>query len=335
VTGSNGFIGVKVVQALLAAGCRNLRCFVRPSSRLDRLNEVLRAAGAGATTEIVTGNLASPEDCARAARGVSLIYHLAASFDKSFADALKNSAQATRNLLEAFAAVGKPKRFVHVSSFAVYSNLRLPRGALLDETSPLEDSPEQRFDAYTFGKLKQEEIIREFGSAHHIPFVILRPGTVFGPGKRDLTGRIGLRKSRLFLHVGGSNLLPLSYVDNCADAVVLAGLCPGVEDETFNVVDDELLTSRQFLQAYRGKVGGFITVPVPYFAAYILCALWETCAGITKKLPPVFNRRRCAAEWKGNRFTNRKLHERLGWKPRVALNEAMSSYLGQFETKTG
>jgi nucleoside-diphosphate-sugar epimerase len=43
--------------------------------------------------------------------------------------------------------------------------------------------------------------------------------------------------------VGGSNVLPLTFVDNCAEAIVLGGLVPGVDGEVFNVVDDELLTS--------------------------------------------------------------------------------------------
>ena len=34
VTGSNGFIGAKVVEILLENGYRHLRCFVRPSSQL-------------------------------------------------------------------------------------------------------------------------------------------------------------------------------------------------------------------------------------------------------------------------------------------------------------
>ena len=71
-----------------------------------------------------------------------------------------NSALATRNLMNAFLEQGQPKRFVNVSSFAVYSNLSLKRGALLDETSPLEDASQERFDAYGFGKLKQEELVR-------------------------------------------------------------------------------------------------------------------------------------------------------------------------------
>jgi nucleoside-diphosphate-sugar epimerase len=331
VTGSNGFIGAKVVEVLLEYGCRNIRCFVRPASQRDRLDAILLRLKAADKVTIVTGDLRTPADCVRAARDVSLVYHLAAGFDKSFDDAFANSALATQNLLEAFAAHGKPRRFVNVSSFAVYSNFRMERRAPLDETSPIEESSRERFDAYTFGKLKQEEIVRDFGRGRKIPFVILRPGTVFGPGKRDLTGRIGFRAARLFFHVGGYNQLPLTYVDNCAEAIVLAGMQPGIEGQTFNVVDDDLLTSRQFLDAYRRRVGGLLCFPLPYGMAYFLFALCELCTKYGGRFPKRLNRRRCAAEWKGNRFSNQKLREQLGWRPRVPINEAMKAFLEQFD----
>jgi nucleoside-diphosphate-sugar epimerase len=331
VTGSNGFIGAKVVEVLLEYGCRNIRCFVRPSSQCDRLDAILRRLKAADKVEIVAGDLRTPADCVRAASDVSLVYHLAAGFEKSFDDAFANSAIATQNLLEAFSAHGKPRRFVNVSSFAVYSNFRMKPGAPLDETCPIEESPKERFDAYTFGKLRQEEIVRDFGQRRKIPFVILRPGTVFGPGKRDLTGRIGFRVSRFFFHVGGPNQLPLTYVDNCAEAIVLAGMHPAIEGETFNVVDDDLLTSRQFLDAYRRHVGRFLCLPVPYGTAYFLFALCELGAKYGAPFPKRFNRRRCAAEWKGNRFSNQKLRERLGWRPRVPMDEAMKAFLQQFD----
>ena len=122
VTGSNGFIGSKVVKQLLEYGFTNLRCFVRPSSRLDGLKEVVGQFPAGEGVELISGDLVSRNDCRKAAEGVSVIYHLAAGFDKSFAGAFMNSALATRNLMEAFLELGQPKRFVNVSSFAVYSN---------------------------------------------------------------------------------------------------------------------------------------------------------------------------------------------------------------------
>jgi thioester reductase-like protein len=40
ITGSNGFIGTRLVEALLSRGFTNLRCFVRPSSNLENLHKI-------------------------------------------------------------------------------------------------------------------------------------------------------------------------------------------------------------------------------------------------------------------------------------------------------
>ena len=336
VTGSNGFIGIKVVEILLDYGFIDVRCFVRPSSRLKPLKDVLGRFPAAKNVKLVTGDLLSRDDCRKAAEGVSIIYHLAAGIEKSFAGAFLNSVLATRNLMDAFLELGQCKRFVNVSSFAVYSNLNLKHGALLDETRALEDAPQERFDAYGFGKLKQEELVKEYGEKYKMPYVIVRPGAVFGPGKRELSGRVGIDTFGFLIQVGGSNPLPLTFVDNCAEAIVLAGLKPGVEGEIFNVVDDELLTGKQFLKAYKKNVSRFFCLRVPYFLAYGMSFLWEKYSKWSKgQLPPAFNRRRCAAEWKGNRFSNQKLKERLGWKPRVNMDTAMAAFLSQFESDRG
>lgn len=245
-----------------------------------------------------------------------------------------NSALTTRNLFEAFAERGKPRRFVNVSSFAVYSNLGMRRGAILDEECPLESEPQLRFDAYGFGKLEQEKIVRELGAAHRIPYVILRPGTVYGPGKTGLTGRIGIDTFGFMIHIGGSNQLPLTYVENCADAIVIAAGRDGVDGKAFNIVDDETLTSREFLNAWKQKTKRWFSFPLPYGLAWLLCSLWEDFSVRRKgQLPPAFNRRRCAAEWQGNRFVNKRAKEELGWRPRVGVDEGMARFLAQFDRK--
>jgi nucleoside-diphosphate-sugar epimerase len=331
VTGSSGFIGSRVIGTLLDYGFTDICCFVRPCSQLSRLRETLQQFNVENEVEIVTGDLLSPTDCRQAATGASIIYHLAAGMEKSFAGAFMNSALATRNLMDAFLRVGEPKRFVNVSSFAVYSNVTLKRGALLDETCPLEDAPQERFDAYGFGKLKQEELVREYGEKHKLPYVILRPGYVFGPGKTELNGRVGINTFGVFIQVNGSHLLPLTYVDNCAEAIVLAGLKAGIDGEIFNVVDDELMTGRQFLKAYRKETKS-LAIRIPYFVGYSMSLLWEKyCEWSKNQVPPAFNRRRCAAEWKGNRYSNQKLKEWLGWGPRVPMEQAMALFLSQFE----
>ena len=178
--------------------------------------------------------------------------------------------------------------------------------------------------------------MRRYGEERGLPYVILRPGTVFGPGKKDLTGRIGIDTFGFFIHVGGRNELPLTFVDNCADAIMRAGLVRGIDGEVFNVVDDQRLTSSQFLRAYKRRVGGMFSLRLPYAAAYAFSRMWEWYSVRSQgQLPPAFNRRRCAAEWKGNRYSNRKLRERLGWAPRVGIEDAMRRYVDQFPARGG
>ena len=80
------------------------------------------------------------------------------------------------------------------------------------------------------------------------------------------------------MQVNGSQALPLVFVDNCAEAVVLAGLKPGVDGEIFNVVDDELPTGQQFLRAYKRKAKSFVSIRVPYIVGYAMSLLWENGA---------------------------------------------------------
>ncbi len=64
----------------------------------------------------------------------------------------------------------------------------------------------------------------------------------------------------------------------------------------------------QFLRAYKRERGWFPSVRVPYPLAYLLSCLWERYSVTSEgQLPPVFNRSRCSAEWKGNVYDNRKL----------------------------
>ena len=226
--------------------------------------------------EFIRGNLLSREDCIAGTKDVAVIYHLAAGRgEKSFPDAFMNSVVTTRNLLEGSLQHQCLRRFVNVSSFTVYSNRQKPHGRLLDESCPVETHPERRQEAYCFAKVKQDEMVLEYARRFDLPYVIVRPGYVYGPGNEAITGRVGIGTFGIFLHLGGSNRIPLTYVDNCADAIVLAGLRPGVDREVFNIVDDELPTSRQFLHLYKRNVGRFTSIYVPHAVSYILCYLWE------------------------------------------------------------
>jgi nucleoside-diphosphate-sugar epimerase len=328
VTGSTGFLGSRVVASLLDHGFRNIRCFARQSSSLDRVEAAAAPRGDAAGVDVIRGNLLSREDCERATKDVAVIYHLAAGTgEKSFPDAFMNSVITTRNLLDATLRHGCLKRFVNVSSFAVYTNRNKPRRNLLDESCPVEEHSELRGDAYCFAKQKQDELVTEYGRNHRIPYVLVRPGAVYGPGSKGITGRVGSAAFGIYLHLGGSNVIPFTYVDNCADAIVLAGVTSGVDGEVLNVVDDDLPTSRQFLRLYKRNVRSFRSIPVPRVASYVLSTLWEKYSSWSEEqLPPVFNRRVWHAYWKGSHYTNAKLKRLLGWTPRVSTAEGLSRY---------
>jgi nucleoside-diphosphate-sugar epimerase len=328
ITGAAGFIGSRVVEGLLSRGFRNLTCFVRPTSRLDRIEDSLASRPPGAHVKVLKGNLLSPQDCLDASKDVAVTLHLAAGTgEKSFPDAFMNSVVTTRNLLDASLQVARLRRFVLVSSFSVYTNCRKPRRGLLDESCPIEEHPERRGEAYAFGKVKQEQIVTEYGDRFGIPYVILRPGSVYGAGGHSIPGRVGIDTFGFFLHVGGPNTIPFTYVDNCAEAIILGGLVKGVDGEIFNVVDDELPSSREFLRLYKRNVRSFKSIYMPHIASHAFCYLWEKYSRWSKgQLPPAFNRKRWYTYWKKTRYTNEKLKGKLGWTPKVSTAEGLRRY---------
>jgi nucleoside-diphosphate-sugar epimerase len=336
VTGASGFIGRRLVSSLIDLGFRNLRCFARTrSAKLfsDPVTDGHHSTGGvldeAARVEGFRGNLLSREDCDTAARGARVIFHLAAARgEKSIPEAFRNSVVTTRNLLEAAARHGCLKRFVNVGSFSAYTNRGKPGRSLLDESCPVEMHPELRGDAYSFAKTKQDLLVAEYAGRFAMPYVIVRPGYVIGAGNPAISGRVGVGTFGIFLHLGGANTLPFTYVDNCAEAIALAGVKAGVDGEVFNIVDDDLPSSRQFLRMYKRNVRPFKSIYLFHFMSYALCYLWERYSAWSEgQLPLTFNRRTWHAYWKKTTYSNQKLKARLGWKPRVPMGEALRRHL--------
>ncbi len=326
ITGANGFIGSRVVESLFNYGFSNLRCLVRASSNLTYLNNLI-ATSSNNQIKLLIGNLLSRDDCKRATEGVSVVLHLAAGIEKTFPGCYMNSVVSTRNLLEALISNRNLKRFVNVSSIAVYSNRDTNKRRILDETCEIDREPALRYEAYVYGKVKQDELLLDYAKRFNIPYVIVRPGEVFGPGKRKISGKVGIDTFGIFLHLGGRNQVPLTYVDNCAEAIALAGIKKGVNGEVFNVVDDNLPSSRKFLKMYKNNVGNFWSVYMPYRMTYSLCYLWEKYARWSNgQVPPTFNRKQCIASWKNVKYSNRKVKEELGWKAKIPMDEALKRY---------
>ena len=201
-----------------------------------------------------------------------------------------------------------------VSSFSVYGVAELPRGIVLDETTPVETQPRRR-DLYAQCKLRQEQLAWSYHRERQLPLTVLRPGVIYGPRGGALSSRVGLRMPGVFLFMGNDNLLPLSYVENCAEAIVHVGQSASGAGEIFNVLDDELMTCRAFYDRYRREVEPLRTLPLPYPLLKAASALVARYHDYSRgQLPAVLTPYKVAAMWKGTRFSNAKL-KGTGWTP--------------------
>lgn len=324
VTGANGFLGAALVRRLCARGIRGIRCLVRPGSDRSRLDAIERDYPDH--VELCIGTLNRPPDCADAVSGVDLVHHLAAATGGAPADMFQNSVIATKNLLEAMIAEERPIRLVFCSSFAVYGVAGLPRGTVVDEETPIEAHPEQR-DVYSHTKLRQEQLVWRYHHEHGIPTAFVRPGVIYGPGGGSaISARVGLNLFGVFLHLGRNNQLPLTYVENCAEALAVIGEHPEASGQAYNVVDDDLLGAREYLRRYREEVEKMRCVSVPYTATRLLSLAVERYYDYSGgQLPAIFTRYKTDSQWKGNRFDNGKL-KALGWKPLVPTTEGLARH---------
>lgn len=326
VTGAGGFLGTHVVERLLAHGYTDIRCLLRDSSKAMRLTELTHTYP-GAQVEMCYGNLRSKSTCAEAVAGVSLVFHLAAGLKGAAADLFFDSVVSSRTLLEALEARQdiplSATRVVLISSFGVYGVASMPRGTRVDENTPIEPRPELR-DIYSFSKLRQEQLFWEFQKKDGFELVVLRPGVIYGPGGGAFSNRVGLQVGPVYFHLGGSNLLPLSYVANCAEAIVFAAGHPDSAGQAYNVHDDDLPTASRYLKQYKKNVKAIRSVRLPYFATRMLAASMERYNRRSQgQLPAILTRYKVAAAWGGNTFSNAKLHA-LGWRQLVSTPDAMA-----------
>ncbi len=332
VTGANGFLGVAVVERLLARGERKrIRCLVRAGSNRRRLDAVL-ARYPSADVDIVGGGLSSREEAATLIEGAPLILHLAAALSGPAADIFLGTVVASKNLLDAIVASAHKPKVVLISSFGVYGVADAPKGHVLDETTPVEPHPEKR-DNYSHAKLRQEQIFLEYRQKHRIEYCVLRPGVIYGPGGGAFSGRVGVALPGIFLFLGGKNLLPLSYVDNCAEAICISAERARFDGDVYNVHDDQLITCDEYMRRYTSEVGPIKVVRSPFFATMLLSRAVDWYHRHSKgQLPPIFTPYKTRTMWKGNRFSNAKLRG-LGFAPIVSTEDGLRRTFEYLRTK--
>lgn len=319
VTGAGGFLGQRIARSLLQQGVDDLRLHVRQRPP-EGLVEELRAAFPQARIEWAGANLLARDGLASLVADVDCLVHAAAGMRGAAADMFANSVVATRNLMEAAGAAGV-RRVVQISSFAVYRTDGLGRNAVHDESVPLETVGVDK-GPYGYAKVRQEQLLDEYRARFGFETVVLRPGVIYGEGGGALSPRVGIGALGFFFSLGGGATLPLTYVENCADAVAVAALKapPG---GVFNVVDDDLPSCRHYLGQYRRLVRKLRTIPVPYpmllQGSRMLVWYHRRSKG---QLPAVFTPYVVRSMYRPLRYANTALKQ-IGWSPRVSTQAGL------------
>jgi nucleoside-diphosphate-sugar epimerase len=319
VTGANGFLGRHVVAEALRRG-HAVRAMVRSVKDAARNGWLGRP-----NLEWVQADLRSRRGLVEAALGCDAVLHLAASKSGDIYAQYAGTVVATENLLAAMTEANV-RRIVAISSMAVYDYLHMKSGTVVDEESPLDVECVDR-DEYAHTKLAQENLVREHATKHGWDFTILRPGVIYG--KDNLwTARLGQQGKRVWVRIGARAQVPLTYVENCAEAVVLSAEKDEAKGETLHVIDDDPPTQRRYCSMLRRR-----TTPRPIVVpiAWSIMRAVAGVAGVTNrllfrgraKIPGLFIRARLHARSKPLKYPNSKIKHVLGWKPRYPLTEAL------------
>lgn len=328
VTGANGFLGRFVVAEALRRRHR-VRALVRSRAETRR-----HAWATDVNVELVEGDLRAARRLVDVVRGVDCVIHLAAAKSGDMYAQYAGTVVATENLLAAMTEAGV-RRIVAVSSLSVYDYRQIANFDTLDEDSPVEANAFAR-DEYAHTKLVQERLIRDHAAKYDWDWTVLRPGVIWG--KRNLwTARLGVQAGRrVWVRTGGIARLPLTYVENCAEAIILAAENPAAYGQVFNVIDDEQPTQRQFAKMLKRETSPeAIILPVPLTAMRAIA----TAADLTNrlllrrraKIPGLFVPARLEARCRPLSFANQKVKSFLGWSPRYSLAEAMRRSVAQPE----
>ncbi|MCP5157665.1 MAG: NAD(P)-dependent oxidoreductase [Ectothiorhodospiraceae bacterium] len=326
VTGASGFLGRHVVAALRARG-HAVRAMVRPGTSVEGL-------GWDEGVEVLRVDLRVEPALAACFDDVDVLVHLAAQVLGSDDAQFVSTAVATERLLEAMASTGT-RKVVLAGSFAVYDWVRAD--GVLDEDTPLESSAVYERGGYAVAKLWQERVAERLARANDWALVVLRPGFIWGEGHTFIPG-MGWRLGPVQVVLGLDRVLPLTHVENCADAFVLAAE-RDVGNAVLNVVDTQLPTAWDFTGEWLRRGGirrARVTLPFAVMHALARVAEWVSrrLFGPRGKLPTMLMPRRLAM-FKPLWFSNTRLRRALGWEPRLGLEAALDrSFAGAARPST-
>ena len=256
---------------------------------------------------------------ARAAEGVEVVYHIAATYREAgqpdSAYSRRSTSTGTRHVLEAAKAAGA-RRVVHCSTGGVHGHIAHPPAT--------EDAPFNPGDVYQETKLEAETLAREFGEREGFEVVVARPIGIYGPGDtRFLKMFRGIARGRFPMLGSGEVFYHLTYIDDLVEGFRLCGETPAAAGRTYILAGPRYTTLNELIALVAEELGVTpprLHLPVwPFWLAGLLCEM--VCVPL--RIEPPLYRRRVDFYTKSRAFDTTRARTELGFAPKVDLEEGI------------
>jgi nucleoside-diphosphate-sugar epimerase len=303
ITGISGFLSINLVRYLLANGYTDIAGIDLVDFDYPERDKI----------QFLQGDIRNNEDLKKSMNGADIVIHTAAALPLySPEDIYTTDIVGTRNVLEQAAAYGA-KRFIHISSTAVYG---VPDHHPLFETDPVSG-----VGPYGEAKVKAEEICAEFREKDLI-VPILRPKSFIGPERLGVFAIFyeWASDGRGFPMIGsGKNRYQFLDVEDLCQAIVACmTLDKSKVNDTFNIGAAEYTTMREDYQAVLDAAGfGKHIVPFPVKPVVFALKVLEFL-----KLSPLYPWIYETAS-KDSFVSIDKAQKTIGYKPQYSNKQAM------------
>ncbi|NEO84103.1 MAG: NAD-dependent epimerase/dehydratase family protein [Spirulina sp. SIO3F2] len=330
VTGSLGWLGISLVQALIEGLPEHeqlqqpqpdlhIRCLILPgqdATPLVNLSERI---------EVVTGDLRSPADCERFCQGAegAIVFHTAGIIHpKRVAEFYDVNVNGTKNLLRA-AAIAEVRRAVVVSSNSPCGCNPHPDHCF-DEQSPYNP-----YMGYGRSKMLMEQAVQEFQKTGQIETVLIRAPWFYGPNQppRQTLFFTMIRDGKGPLVGSGQNRRSMAYIGNLCQGLLLAALVKQANGEIYWIADErpypmtEILdTIERLLETEFGQTCAHKRLRLPGLVseiALLVDAIIQRLGFYHQKIHVLSEMNKSIA------CSTAKAQRDLGYVPAIALEEGM------------
>jgi len=212
------------------------------------------------------------------------------------------------------------KSFLYLSSSAVYGFYGYKNLKEVDEKRPF-DNP------YSISKLHAETMVMKYCKELGLPFVVIRPGNVYGPNDFTSSYQIYslIEKGKMPYIDRGKYISCFVYVGNLADAIASAGTTPAAWNQDYNITDGFGETLHEYFALVAQTLGvkpRFMSLPSPVAKAFST-VLEGTYKLFKSKKAPFITRFSTYQNCADYHFSIAKAGKYFGYEPKTSLKEGV------------